>query len=114
LVTAAATVEGPARPADAAAAVVLDVNKQVAYARDRRGRIVGRQVLAIDERDELLCFEVYPQPDPPRVAAFRAFDAALAGALGLPRRAHDAPELQLPCLLAQSFYVEALWDDEAD
>jgi hypothetical protein len=43
----------------AAAAVVLDVNKQVVYARDRRGAVVGRQLLAISEADDLVCFAVY-------------------------------------------------------
>lgn len=67
-----------------AAAVVLDVNKQVVYARDKRGSVVGRQLLALSEADELVCFSVYGTAhldllDP----LFRDYDAAFASRLGL-------------------------------
>src|SRR6185436_9082788 len=68
-----------------AAAVALDVNKRVIYARDAGGRVVARQLVAISEADELVCFEVYPKEASPRLRrAFAAHDRALAEHLGLP------------------------------
>ena len=43
-----------------ALAVLLDLNKQVLYARDANGKVLGRQLVAISQNDELVCFEVYP------------------------------------------------------
>jgi len=42
----------------------LDVNKQVVYARDPHGAVIGRQLLAISEADELVCFSVYATAGP--------------------------------------------------
>jgi len=42
------------------AAVLLDVNKQVLYARNRQGKVVGRQLLAIADDNRVICFHVYP------------------------------------------------------
>jgi hypothetical protein len=43
-----------------AAAITLDINKQVVYARSATGRVVARQLLAIADDDRLVCFQVYP------------------------------------------------------
>lgn len=43
-----------------AVAVLLDLNKQVLYARDSNGKVLGRQLVALSEKDELVCFDVYP------------------------------------------------------
>ena len=43
-----------------AVAVLLDLNKQVLYARDQNNKVLGRQLVALSENDELVCFEVYP------------------------------------------------------
>lgn len=68
--------------ARSAAAVVLDVNKQVVYARDARGAVLARQLLAISDSDELVCFRVYGQAA--LAPLFRDFDRALADRLGIP------------------------------
>jgi len=47
-----------------AAAVVLDVNKQVVYARNRRGSVIARQLLALSEDDRLVAYDVYPRSTP--------------------------------------------------
>ncbi len=65
-------------------ACLVDANKQVAYARDAAGRVLARQLLAIDERDRLICFAVYPTTtDSTLREAFKQFDTRLATALGL-------------------------------
>src|SRR5204863_9296888 len=67
-----------------AAAVVLDLNKRVVYARDARGTVVARQLVAVSEDEQLVCFDVYPAGvagDLKR--AFRDFDLVLASRLGL-------------------------------
>lgn len=43
-----------------AVAVLLDLNKQVLYARDQNNRVLGRQLVALSEKDELVCFDIYP------------------------------------------------------
>jgi hypothetical protein len=43
-----------------AVAVLLDLNKQVLYARDANGKVLGRQLVTISENNELVCFDVYP------------------------------------------------------
>ena len=70
---------------DSAAAVVLDVNKLVVYARNGRGAVIARQLVAFSEDDTLVCFHVYPLASGSAVkAAFAEFDRLLAAALGIP------------------------------
>ncbi|MDQ1831968.1 hypothetical protein, partial [Massilia scottii] len=75
----------------------LDANKQVIYARDAAGRVLARQLVAIDERDRLVMFEVYPASVPESlVRAFHAFCQVLAKALGIDmyrNREHDDYEV---------------------
>jgi hypothetical protein len=60
-----------------------DVNKRVVYARDKRGSVVGRCLLALGERGELLVFEPYAHD---RALGFSermgAFVEALAARMG--------------------------------
>jgi hypothetical protein len=69
---------------DSAAAALLDANKKVLYARDQRGRVVARQLLAIADDDRLVCFSVYPLSCPSTIkSAFRDYDYAFARAMDL-------------------------------
>ena len=73
-----------------AVAVALDVNKQVVYARNRRGSVIARQLLALSEADELIAFAVYPLSAPAAVKRlFARYDRAFAAALGLALRRGD-------------------------
>ena len=45
----------------AASVVPLDINKTIVYARNQRGKVVARQLLAISDCDRLVCFQVYPE-----------------------------------------------------
>ena len=102
-----------------AAAIALDVNKQVVYARTAGGRVVARQLLAIAEDDRLVCFSVYPQSASRHVlAAFRDYDHQFAAALGL--RIYEAPaegesntdggEYEIATILAREFWDDDAWD----
>jgi hypothetical protein len=94
----------------AAAAVVLDVNKRVLYARDARGRVLARQLLAISEHDTLVPFSVYPENTPPALQAlFLDYDLAFAEALGLPLcdgPSHPSVEF----VLSTDFWHDGAWD----
>ncbi|ATQ73982.1 hypothetical protein CR152_05200 [Massilia violaceinigra] len=80
-----------------AVACLLDANKQVIYARDAAGRVLARQLVAIDERDRLVMFEVYPASAPESlVREFHAFCQVLANAVGIDmyrHREHDDYEV---------------------
>jgi hypothetical protein len=96
-----------------AAAVVLDVNKHVVYARDAAGAVVGRQLVAISEQDKLVCFAVYGAARAALEPAFRDFDRAFAAALGLqlhdPRPTADA-EYEIVSILAHEWWDDSAWD----
>lgn len=93
--------------AHSAAAVVLDVNKQVVYARDPSGLIVGRQVIAISEDGRLVAYAVYPAGAPADLKrAFRDYDAELAAALGI-RWARDG---DVRLLVANDWFDDGPWD----
>jgi hypothetical protein len=67
--------------AHSAAAVVLDINKCVVYARDASGTVHGRQLLAVSEDERLICFNIYPLETRLHIKqAFLAYDRALAEA----------------------------------
>ena len=46
-----------------AIANTLDINKRVVYLRDGAGRVLARQLLAISETPELVCFDIYYRDD---------------------------------------------------
>ncbi|MFP2927722.1 hypothetical protein ACLESO_21495 [Pyxidicoccus sp. 3LG] len=92
-----------------AASVVLDVNKRVLYARDSRGQVLARQLLAISKDDVLVPFNVYPERAAPALQAlFLDYDLAFAEALGLPLS--DGPyEPEVENILSESFWHDGAW-----
>jgi hypothetical protein len=97
-----------------AAAVVLDVNKQVLYARDSQGRVVGRQLLAISDADELVPFAVYPESAPTWLRlAFDQYDTELATALGISRVDPTKP-YDVEYVLSHSWWDDGAWDPADD
>jgi hypothetical protein len=67
-----------------AAAAVLDINKQVLYARATDGRVLARQLLAITDDDRLAVFAVYPESVPAGLRrGFEEYDRTLARRLGI-------------------------------
>jgi hypothetical protein len=111
-----------------AAAVVLDVNKHVVYARDARGAVIGRQLIAISDVDRLVCYPIYGSASEAQLApVFRAFDQAFAAKLGVPiyRPSHDNDDdddddghdhggWQVACVLSRDCYFDLMWDPGAD
>lgn len=95
-----------------AAAVVLDINKQVVYARDQRGTVVGRQLVAISQADQLVCYEIYPLNAQKELgAAFAEFDTQLASALGLPiYKRIETEDYEIAHILSHDWWDDGAWD----
>jgi hypothetical protein len=91
-----------------AAAVVLDVNKQVVYARDARGAVVGRQLVAISEAEQLVCFSVYgTAPRELLEPVFRDYDQAFAARLARPVCVDD---YEIASILSHAWWDDMAWD----
>jgi hypothetical protein len=97
-----------------AAAIVLDVNKHVVYARDARGSVIGRQLLAISEDDELVCFQPYCHSHAHALEPlFRQLDQAFSIRLGLPvfsRRNDPERSYEIGSILSQQWWDDFEWD----
>lgn len=96
-----------------AATVLLDINKQVLYARDSQGKVLGRQLIAISKKQELVCFDVYPD----RVSSairnlFLEFDRMFAQKLSLPifRARNDDDDYEIEKILSQDWYDDYCWE----
>lgn len=98
-----------------AVACLLDANKQVLYARNADGKVIARQLLAIDEADQLVCFTVYPEKIPQEVkAAFKSYDLQLAAQLGLSMyQAINDASYDIDIILAQEWWDDGPWQEEA-
>jgi hypothetical protein len=93
-----------------AAAVVLDVNKQVVYARDQRGSVVGRQLIAISEADELVCFRVYGTVKTDLLEPlFGEYDRTFAARLGLTLFVDAAAEYEIATILSHDWWDDSAW-----
>ena len=95
-----------------AVAVALDVNKQVVYARNRRGSVIARQLLAVSEDDELIVFAVYPLSAPAAVKRlFARYDRAFARELGLPIRtgAGGEEEYTIAEIISSKWWDDGAW-----
>jgi hypothetical protein len=97
-----------------APAITLDINKQVVYARDASGQVIARQLLAISEHDQLVCYLVYPKRVDVAVRrAFRDYDRMLAQKLGIPVFDPSADHAAKPLvisILSQDFWDDGAWD----
>jgi hypothetical protein len=99
-----------------AAAVVIDINKNVVYARDHGGSVIGRQLLALSEANELVCFQVYASNPEQLQPLFHEFDRALAARLRVaifdPSSA--ASEYEIASILSHDWWDDGAWDLAAD
>jgi len=91
---------------------VLDGNKQVVYARDRNGAVIGRQLLAVSECEKLVCFEVFPASADRLVESFRIFDQRFAEQLGIPPQAGD--EYEVANLVADNWWNDSVLEAADD
>jgi hypothetical protein len=96
-----------------AAATVLDINKQVLYARDSKGAVLARQVVVYAESDDLLCYYVYPLSAPDSLRRlFAEYDRKFAAALGVPLFQEsdvEGGEYRVEMILSHGW-----WDDYLD
>lgn len=93
-----------------AAAVLLDANHQVLYARDSRGRVIARQIVAISDEERLVCFSVYPLNARSEIKqAFFDYDHEFAAALGIEVHEPDA-DYELRSILASDRWDDGSWD----
>lgn len=95
-----------------AVAVVLDVNKQVLYARNSEGAVIARQLLALSEEDQLVCFSVYPAAVPNVLQGmFHEYDSLLAQSLGVERYAGSG-DYTIRNILSQEWWDDCAWNYE--
>jgi hypothetical protein len=93
-----------------AAAALLDINKQVLYARNEQGAVIARQLLAISDKDELVPFAVYPaSTGSPAQRAFDRYDTELALALGI-ARVDPTQAYEIENVLSQDWWDDGAWD----
>lgn len=99
-----------------AAAAVLDVNKHVVFARDKRGSVVGRQLLAISEADELVCFGVYGTAKFELLEPlFREYDRTFSSRLGLRLfgSSESSEEYEIATILSREWWDDSAWSEVA-
>ncbi|OKH34222.1 hypothetical protein NIES2101_39350 [Calothrix sp. HK-06] len=95
---------------DSAVAVLLDINKQVLYARNKEGIIIARQLVAISEEEELVCFYVYPDGVSTSIKKiFREYDVKFAEALGI-KLFQNSTDSNYN---VENIISESWWDDDA-
>jgi hypothetical protein len=93
---------------NSAVATLLDVNKQVVYARDENGTVVGRQIVALSAGDEIVAFSVYPKVSKELASAFREYDRMLSRHLELPLCTGGNYEIEM--ILARDWWDDGAWN----
>ncbi|GEM_PF-1425065 len=98
-----------------ALAVVLDLNKQVIYARDDKGRVLARQLVAIAEDNRLICFHIYPEGAHRRLRKlFREYDRRFAEALGIAVYAKDDKEkYDIVNIISTDWWDDGAWHNDS-
>ena len=98
--------------AHSAVANMLDINKQVVYARDEAGRVVARQLIVVSEEEQLVCYGVYPDAVSHALQClFREYDRQWASALGLELfRAEGDVEYTVAHVLSQRWWDDYAWN----
>ena len=86
--------------------------KNVVYAPEERGCVVGRQLIALSEADELVCFQVYARRPERLDPLFRQFDRVLAAQLGVAvfDRSAAVPDYQIASILSHDWWDDGAWD----
>lgn len=112
-----------------AAAVALDINKQVVYARNLKNRVIARQLLALSKKNQLVCFQIYPHNVSREIKdLFCEYDIRFANHLKLPLF-QEKPETpgpypvklckgqdsqngayEIESILSQNWYDDWAWD----
>ncbi|MEW6734185.1 MAG: hypothetical protein AB1489_22860 [Acidobacteriota bacterium] len=95
-----------------AVAAVLDINKQVLYARNEKNGMIARQLVAISKERQLVCFEVYPlNIDKEIKMLFCQYDIKFAQALGLELFDYkNAEKYTIENILSEEWWDDYAWD----
>lgn len=97
-----------------AVAVLLNINKQVLYARNQRGTIIARQLIAISESEELVCFSIYPHNIHTHIKnIFYEYNIMFVDALGLKLYRDSADNkntYDIVNIISQSWWDDDAWD----
>lgn len=101
---------------DSAVAVLLDINKQVLYARDKEGIIIARQLVAISSEEELVCFYIYPDGVSASIKKiFREYDIRFAEALGIKvYQSSTGSNYNVENIISESWWDDDAWDFTVD
>lgn len=90
-----------------AAAVALDLNKRVVYAKTASGRVVGRQQLSWTDQGGLVCHTPYPLHTSDELTAlFAEYDTRFAAALNVTL---DDADYTVSCVLSSACYDDGPW-----
>jgi hypothetical protein len=93
-----------------AAAVMLDINKQVLYARDANGVVLARQLLAISKDEQLVAFEVYPANVSSHLKTlFYEYDQHFANILGIELFKCKDDNYEIESILAENWWDDGAW-----
>lgn len=99
-----------------AAAVVLDFNKHVVYARDPKGRVVARQLVCLSDEGKLVPFLVYPVGTTKAMQShFAEFDRRFAEALRI--RCHNIDtdgEYAIANIISKDWWDDGAWNMQAE
>ncbi len=98
---------------ESAVAILLDINKQVLYARNAKGSVIARQVLAISDEDQLVAFEVYPLSISKKIKRmFAEYNQKFSTALKLPLfqdNDDDDADYKISLILAKNWWDDGAW-----
>lgn len=103
-----------------AVAAALDINKRVIYARNRRGSVIARQLVAISNADKLVTYAVFPHSVSRNLKrVFDRYDRDLATHLGIPIADRDVEgdETEVAQVISEEWWDDGPWridDEEAD
>lgn len=91
------------------AAVALDANKRVLHARDAAGKIIARQLLALTDNGDLVCFPVYALRHRAAMrAAFATYDLTLSQALKAPVW-RSREDYEIRAIVCRHWYDDGAW-----
>ena len=100
---------------ESAVAILLDINKQVLYARNTSGAVIARQVLAVSDAGQLVAFEVYPHSASKKVKRmFAEYNQKFSKLLNLPLfecsdNDEEDTDYKISLILAKNWWDDGAW-----
>ncbi|MEK8020559.1 MAG: hypothetical protein VSS75_027145, partial [Candidatus Parabeggiatoa sp.] len=95
---------------DSAVAIMLDINKQVLYARNENGIVIARQLIAISKDDQLVAFQIYPHNTASRIKKlFFDYDQHFAHRLGIKLFKSERDNYEIEHILSEYWWDDGAW-----